>query len=111
MPLFSYFLLLFNQASGEEEKVNPIAEEDDYRLEVLINLGNLERLDKTNYIHEEREEAKDILEQRLEELAKVRSTFYQTECLCCRFHKNSTLHFTPRHAQRAWAIFPGVAVF
>lgn len=43
---------------------NPVAEEDDYRLEVLIALRRLERLDKDEYTDEERHEAEEIYEQR-----------------------------------------------
>ncbi len=52
-----------------------MSDEDDYRLEVLISLRQLERLDKTHYIEEERQEALDIHEQRkLEEQgAEVRA--------------------------------------
>ncbi|XP_067658479.1 leucine-rich repeat-containing protein 23-like isoform X2 [Haliotis asinina] len=46
---------------------NPIAEEDDYRLEVLIALRSLERLDKDEYTEEERSEAEEIYEQRRQE--------------------------------------------
>ncbi|XP_071109148.1 leucine-rich repeat-containing protein 23-like isoform X1 [Haliotis cracherodii] len=46
---------------------NPIAEEDDYRLEVLISLRSLERLDKDEYTEEERSEAEEIHEQRRQE--------------------------------------------
>ena len=42
----------------------PIAESGDYRLEVLIALRNLERLDKDQFIEEERAEADEIIEQR-----------------------------------------------
>lgn len=41
-----------------------MAEEDDYRLEVLIALRKLERLDKDEYTEDERNEAEDIYEQR-----------------------------------------------
>jgi hypothetical protein len=41
-----------------------VAENGDYRLEVLISIPGLERLDKDQYIDEEREEAKEIMEQR-----------------------------------------------
>jgi len=43
---------------------NPVADEDDYRLEVLIALRTLERLDKDEYTDEERHEAEEIYEQR-----------------------------------------------
>lgn len=46
---------------------NPAAEEEDYRLEVLITLRKLERLDKEEYNDEEREEAEQIYEQRRQE--------------------------------------------
>ena len=42
----------------------PIAESGDYRLEVLIALRNLERLDKDQFIEEERAEADEIIDQR-----------------------------------------------
>ncbi|KAK2167257.1 hypothetical protein LSH36_30g00029 [Paralvinella palmiformis] len=49
---------------------NPIADEDDYRMEVLIALRRIERLDKDEYTDEERQEAQDTYEtRRQEELA------------------------------------------
>jgi hypothetical protein len=49
---------------------NPIADEDDYRMESLIALRKLERLDKDEYNDDERQEAEEIYEQRrTEELA------------------------------------------
>ncbi|XP_039257437.2 leucine-rich repeat-containing protein 23-like [Styela clava] len=46
---------------------NPCQEEDSYRVEVLIYLRRLERLDKDEYSGEERTEAEDIHEQRRQE--------------------------------------------
>lgn len=46
---------------------NPVTEEDDYRLEVLIALRKIERLDKDEYTEEERNEAEEIYEQRLQD--------------------------------------------
>ncbi|KAK6965302.1 leucine-rich repeat-containing protein 23-like isoform X2 [Biomphalaria glabrata] len=43
---------------------NPCAEEDDYRLETLIAIRTLERLDKDEYSPEERSEAEEIAEKR-----------------------------------------------
>ncbi|XP_046850166.1 leucine-rich repeat-containing protein 23-like [Xenia sp. Carnegie-2017] len=43
---------------------NHAADEDDYRIEVLIALRRLERLDKDEYTDEERQEAEEIHEQR-----------------------------------------------
>lgn len=43
---------------------NPCADEDDYRLETLIGIRTLERLDKDEYTEEERTEAEEIAEQR-----------------------------------------------
>ena len=40
---------------------NPMSEEDDYRLEVLISLRKIARLDKDEFSEEEREEAEQIL--------------------------------------------------
>jgi len=48
-------------------KDNPIAAEDDYRLEMLISLRRLERLDKDDYNDDERQEAEEIYEQRRQE--------------------------------------------
>lgn len=42
----------------------PLTENSDYRLEVLISVRRLERLDKDEYLEEERTEAEDIYEQR-----------------------------------------------
>nr|ANH58184.1 leucine rich repeat only protein [Azumapecten farreri] len=49
---------------------NPAHEEDEYRLEVLIALRKLERLDKDEYSEEERNEAEEIYEQRLKDDAE-----------------------------------------
>jgi len=48
---------------------NPVSDEDDYRMEVLIALRRLERLDKEEYTDEERQEAEEIYEQRRQEEA------------------------------------------
>lgn len=42
----------------------PLTENGDYRLEVLISVRRLERLDKDEYLQEERTEAEEIYEQR-----------------------------------------------
>lgn len=41
-----------------------MTENSDYRLEVLIAVRRLERLDKDEYLEEERNEAEEIYEQR-----------------------------------------------
>ena len=46
---------------------NPLAEEDDYRMETLIALRKLERLDKDEYNEEERAEAEELAEARKQE--------------------------------------------
>ena len=46
---------------------NAIAERDDYRLETLITLRRLERLDKDQYNDDERHEAEDVYNQRVQE--------------------------------------------
>ncbi|XP_032223448.1 leucine-rich repeat-containing protein 23 isoform X2 [Nematostella vectensis] len=46
---------------------NPVSDEDDYRIEVLIALRRLERLDKDEYTEDERQEAEEIYNQRQEE--------------------------------------------
>nr|NP_001027749.1 axonemal leucine-rich repeat protein [Ciona intestinalis]BAB85845.1 axonemal leucine-rich repeat protein [Ciona intestinalis] len=46
---------------------NPCLEEDGYRMEVLIVLRKLERLDKDEYTEDERVEAEDLYEQRRQE--------------------------------------------
>ncbi len=55
----------------------PLAENDDYRLEVLIAVRRLERLDKDQFSEEERTEAEEIFEQRrlkdIEDAANVNS--------------------------------------
>ncbi|XP_035697868.1 leucine-rich repeat-containing protein 23-like [Branchiostoma floridae] len=45
----------------------PVTEEDDYRIEVLIALRRIERLDKDEYTEDERQEAEEIYEQRRQE--------------------------------------------
>jgi len=42
----------------------PLTENGDYRLEVLISVRRLDRLDKDEYLQEERAEAEEIYEQR-----------------------------------------------
>lgn len=39
---------------------NPVADDDDYRIEVLISLRRLERLDKDGYTEDERQEAEEV---------------------------------------------------
>ena len=39
---------------------NPLSDEDDYRIEVLISLRRLERLDKDEYNDDERQEAEEV---------------------------------------------------
>ena len=43
---------------------NPTAEEDDYRVEVLIALRKIERLDKDEYTEDERNECEELAEAR-----------------------------------------------
>lgn len=50
---------------------NPVAEEDDYRIEVLVALRKLERLDKEEYTEDERTEAEELAETRLKEEANA----------------------------------------
>ena len=38
----------------------PVSDEDDYRIEVLISLRRLERLDKDEYSDDERQEAEEV---------------------------------------------------
>ena len=45
----------------------PVSREEEYRIEVIINLRNLERLDKDTFTDEERQEAQDLYRQREEE--------------------------------------------
>ncbi|CAH1802454.1 unnamed protein product [Owenia fusiformis] len=46
---------------------NPVAEDEEYRLEVLIAIRKLERLDKDEYNEDERQEAEETFEQRRQE--------------------------------------------
>ncbi|EDV23950.1 Leucine-rich repeat-containing protein 23 [Trichoplax sp. H2] len=46
---------------------SPVADENDYRIEILIALRRLERLDKEEYNEDERQEAEEINEQRRQE--------------------------------------------
>lgn len=50
---------------------NPTAEEDDYRVEVLIALRKLERLDKDEYTEDERNDAEEMAEARKAEEANM----------------------------------------
>ncbi|XP_067051350.1 leucine-rich repeat-containing protein 23-like [Acropora muricata] len=52
----------------------PVSDEDDYRIEVLISLRRLERLDKDEYTDDERQEAEEIYEQRRQDLALATGT-------------------------------------
>ncbi|KAJ7379685.1 Leucine-rich repeat-containing protein 23 [Desmophyllum pertusum] len=52
----------------------PVSDEDDYRIEVLISLRRLERLDKDEYTDDERQEAEEIYEQRRQEKAMAIGT-------------------------------------
>ncbi|XP_020625637.1 leucine-rich repeat-containing protein 23-like [Orbicella faveolata] len=52
----------------------PVSDEDDYRIEVLISLRRLERLDKDEYTDDERQEAEEIYEQRRQEEALATGT-------------------------------------
>ena len=61
--IFKLFILKFNILI-ELFIDSPIAETDDYRLEVLIAVRRLERLDKEQYQEDERTEAEEIYEQR-----------------------------------------------
>jgi len=59
---------------------NPSAEEDDYRVEVLIALRKLERLDKEEYTPDERSDAEEMAEARkLEEQAAEQAELEQQE--------------------------------
>lgn len=53
---------------------NPVADEDDYRLEILIALRCLERLDKDEFTDEERHEAEEIYENRKAEAEAADTT-------------------------------------
>ena len=63
---------------------NPMAEEDDYRLEVLIALRKIERLDKDEFAEEERGEAQEIYETRRQEELEA-------EALAVRVNSDVTL--------------------
>ncbi|OAF66789.1 Leucine-rich repeat-containing protein 23 [Intoshia linei] len=58
---------------------NPVNDEEDYRLESLILLRKLDRLDKEMYTREERIEAQEIQEQRTAELQKVENETEEAE--------------------------------
>lgn len=81
MFFFTIFLCWFSFLAE-----NPAAEEEDYRLEVLITLRKLERLDKEEYNDEEREEAEQIYEQRRqEELAAEVGAIYNKTCKSIKY--------------------------
>jgi len=48
-------------------KDSPVAKEEEYRIEIIMNLRNLERLDKDIFTDEERQEAQELYRQREEE--------------------------------------------
>ena len=62
---------------------NPIAEESDYRMEVLMACRRLIRLDKDTYNDEEREEAVQMSDQRAQEEASQQVCFILTEYEYC----------------------------
>ncbi|XP_077866569.1 leucine-rich repeat-containing protein 23-like, partial [Saccoglossus kowalevskii] len=68
---------------------NPCSDEDDYRMEVLIQLRRIERLDKDEYNDEERQEAEDIYEQRRLEEA-------QQEVEIANMEKKNSLEHVPK---------------
>lgn len=41
-------------------KDTPVAKEEEYRIEVIMNIRNLERLDKDIFTDEERQEAQEV---------------------------------------------------
>ena len=41
-------------------KDSPVAKEEEYRIEIIMNLRNLERLDKDIFTDEERQEAQEV---------------------------------------------------
>ena len=43
-------------------KDTPVAKEEEYRIEVIMNIRNLERLDKDIFTDEERQEAQEVRE-------------------------------------------------
>jgi len=45
----------------------PVSKEEEYRIEVIMNIRNLERLDKDIFTDEERQEAQELYRQREEE--------------------------------------------
>jgi len=50
---------------------NPISEDQDYRVEVLVAVQQLERLDKDDFNDDEKDEAARIREERGEDLLLV----------------------------------------
>ena len=44
-------------------KDTPVAKEEEYRIEVIMNIRNLERLDKDIFTDEERQEAQEVWEE------------------------------------------------
>ena len=61
--IFYFFFFEFEDVNWAFTE-SPISETDDYRLEVLIAVRRLERLDKEQYQEDERTEAEEIYEQR-----------------------------------------------
>ncbi|KAK3702241.1 hypothetical protein QZH41_016769 [Actinostola sp. cb2023] len=57
LPLLRAVLLM---AQSHVISENPVSDEDDYRIEVLISLRRLERLDKDEYTDDERQEAEEV---------------------------------------------------
>jgi len=56
---------------GELSIENPISEDQDYRVEVLVAVQQLERLDKDDFNDDEKDEAARIREERGEDLLLV----------------------------------------
>lgn len=62
-------IFLSKQLSNSYNIGNPISENDDYRVEVLMELGQLDKIDKDLIVQEDRDEAAELRAERLAEEA------------------------------------------
>ena len=68
-----------------------MAENNDYRLEVLIAARRLERLDKDDFLEEERAEAEEIYEQRRQKEIEDGNILASTSQINSNFNQDDSI--------------------
>ena len=81
IPILHFTHCITNTSYLSFTTENPSAEEDDYRVEVLIALRKLERLDKEEYTEDERNDAEEMAEARKAEEANAEVNIYHNRDL------------------------------